>query len=335
MEGKYKIAGTPALVDNFGRGHDYLRLSLTDRCNLRCTYCMPKNPLFLPYKKLLSAEEIDRLVSAFVKLGITKIRLTGGEPLIRKDFPEIARNIARNGMPLHLTTNATRLHEHYDLISELFSSINISLDTLRPERFKQIAQSNEFEKTLQNLDLALESSIPTKINMVVVRDVNHDEITDFIKLTLKHPIEIRFIEFMPFKGNQWKLNKSVSHNEILKLISKDYNIENLGRRSGETAEKFRIKNAPGKFGIISTVSHPFCTDCNRIRVTAEGKLKNCLFSRNEINLKDLINNEEQLIAAISGAIKGKRKSFGGNVPMINSPETKAYNLNRSMTSIGG
>jgi cyclic pyranopterin phosphate synthase len=335
MEGKQNIKQDITLTDRFGRPHNYLRLSLTDRCNMRCNYCMPDSPSFIPKNRLLSTEEIHRLVGVFVSLGIKKIRLTGGEPLIRRDFEDIAKKIAGYGQPLHLTTNATRLHLHFPLITELFSSLNISLDTLRPERFRKIAHSSDFRRTLDNINLALSGHLPVKINMVVIRDLNDDEIADFVELTLHHPVEIRFIEFMPFLGNRWEPARGVNRNEILDKIRLLYEIELLGREPQETTEHFRIPDAKGSFGIISTVSNPFCNDCNRIRVTADGKLKNCLFSQHEINLKDLLDDEERLTHAIKYAIMTKEKKYGGK----HSPaEFHSYSnpaVVRSMTSIGG
>lgn len=323
------------LTDRFGRVHDYLRLSLTDRCNLRCSYCMPAHPVFLPTKNLLTAPEISDLVTAFVSLGIKKIRLTGGEPLIRRDFDQIVKLISQHNVSLHLTTNGFYLDEHIDLVKKHFSSVNISLDTLRKDKFQQITQRNALEKTLQNIDLCLQKGIKTKLNVVIMRDVNHAEINSFVNLTRDHPLEIRFIEFMPFKGNQWQLHNTLTRDEIIRLIQSRHKIEILRNQPNQTAERFAVKGWPGSIGLISTVSRPFCESCNRIRLTAEGKVKNCLFGLKEFDLKPLLNNPHKLRQKIVQSLMEKHYSHGGLEPLSQSPQARDYTKNRSMTAIGG
>lgn len=324
------------LTDNFGRIHNYLRLSLTDRCNLRCSYCMPAQPVFLPNKKLLTADEISTLSEVFVSLGVSKIRLTGGEPLLRKDFQQIVEHISRHDVSLHLTTNGYYLDEHIEILGNYFSSVNISLDTLRKDQFSKITQQNAFERTLQNIDLCLDKGLPVKLNVVVIRNVNHNEIIDFVKLTRYYPIEVRFIEFMPFRGNQWKLADTFSRNEIIETIENKFPIEAVENTHNQTAEKFAIKEWAGSIGIISTVSKPFCSECNRIRITAEGKLKNCLFGLKEYNLKPYLNDPAVLKQFILQSLTEKHFSHGGHTPMARSQQAAtSYSQNRSMTAIGG
>ncbi|MBA7517084.1 GTP 3',8-cyclase 1 [subsurface metagenome] len=321
--------------DSFGRIHNYLRLSLTDRCNLRCSYCMPAKPEFMPGENLLNANEIEKLVSLFVELGINKIRLTGGEPLIRKDFREIAEKISQFNASLHLTTNGFYLDDHIEHIAKYFSSVNISLDTLKPGRFLKISQKEDFSRIHKNIDLALSKGIRTKLNVVVIREMNHDEIIDFIKLTLINPIEVRFIEFMPFKGNHWNIAHTYTSREMLLDIKKNYEIVFLGRGSQETSERFRVVDSAGSFGFISTVSHPFCSQCNRIRITADGKLKNCLFGREEYDLFPLLGNSSQLKRTIYNAFSAKHFARGTSSSISHSCLKDSYSHNRCMTAIGG
>lgn len=335
MERKQEINSENFLTDSFGRRHDYLRLSLTDRCNLRCSYCMPYQPVFLPNRKLLTSEEISVLSSVFVSLGIRKIRLTGGEPLLRRDFKTIVELISRKNVPLHLTTNGYYLDEHINTLKQHFSSINISLDTLRKDQFSRITHRNAFERILRNIDQCLGKELKIKMNVVVIRNFNHKEIVDFVKLTRDYPIEVRFIEFMPFRGNRWKLADTFSHNEIIETIKTQYQIESLIGNQNQTAEKFAVKGWQGSIGIISTVSKPFCGGCNRIRVTAEGKLKNCLFGLKEYDLRPFLNDPVALKQFILQSLIEKHSSHGGLAPMVQDSKISSYSKNRCMTAIGG
>jgi GTP 3',8-cyclase len=296
---------------------------------------MPSQPFFLPNKKLLTADEISVLVSTFVSLGIRKIRLTGGEPLLRKDFKTIVELISLNNIALHLTTNGYYLNEHIETLSRHISSINISLDTLKKNKFSQITHRNAFERTLRNIDLCLENGLQVKLNVVIIRNTNHEEIIDFVNLTRNYPVEVRFIEFMPFQGNQWKLTDTFSHDEILETIKTQYEIQPLPGNQNLTAKKFAVKGWPGSIGIISTVSKPFCSNCNRIRVTADGKLKTCLFGLKEYDLKSYLNDSNALKQFIIQSLSEKQFSYGGLSPMTKNTHTSLYNKNRSMTAIGG
>ena len=335
MESKQISMQGNKLTDSFGRIHDYLRLSITDRCNLRCTYCMPSNPVFLPHSNVLNLLEIDSLVDSFIALGVNKVRLTGGEPMVRPDFDAIAATLAKKPVSLHLTTNGYFIDEHIAAISECFDSVNVSLDTLKKERFKTITQRNAFDRTLKNIDLLLSKNIPTKVNVVLVRNINDDEIYDFVELTRRLPLEVRFIEFMPFNGNRWNLAQAVPQAEIIRRIEEKYAIEMFDRKVHQTAQKLRVKGSKGVFGLISTVSQPFCADCNRIRITADGKIKNCLFSQHETDIRHLIDDPARLAKAMAEEIQKKHYSYGGKAPMTNSDSQQQYTLNRTMTAIGG
>lgn len=335
MEKNQGVNKFKRIKDSFARVHNYLRLSLTDRCNLRCSYCMPSIPEFVSHKKLLSADELETLVSAFTEMGVIKIRLTGGEPLIRKDFREVVERIAQFKTSLHLTTNGYYIDRYIDLISRNFNSVNISLDTLSAEKFEAISQKNHFDQIWNNIDLTLTKNIPTKLNVVVVRNINHNEINDFAELTIKYPLEIRFIEYMPFKGNEWKIYQTYTSQEMLNDIQQKHKVEFLGRMKNETAEKFKLKDSIGSFGFIGTVSHPFCKDCNRIRVTADGKLKNCLFSTEEYDLVPFLKNSNSLKSEVIRAFSYKHFTRGGNHLLNGTCLINNQPENRCMTSIGG
>jgi cyclic pyranopterin phosphate synthase len=335
MEKEHVERNNYKLVDAFGRKHNYLRLSLTDQCNLRCSYCMPVNPVFLPHNTLLTRTEILKLAEEFVALGIDKIRLTGGEPLYRKDFDGILSDLAQFPVSLHLTTNGYFVDRFITPLRKHMTSVNVSLDTLQKDKFKLITQRNAFERTLENIDLLLRNEIKTKINVVVVRNVNDEEIPDFIALMRDHPIEIRFIEFMPFSGNRWKLAQTYPHHDIIEQVKQKFRITPIVKENHQTAQRFSIEGYAGSFGIISTVSHPFCGDCNRIRVTADGKIKNCLFSGDETDLRSLIGRPELLRSTIERIIFRKHFAHGGKAPIKTAEYGNDYNENRTMTAIGG
>ena len=267
------------MKDPFDRKHDYLRISLTDRCNLQCSYCMPDVPYFLPNHQVLSDEEIFKIAEIFVKdLGIRKIRLTGGEPLARKNAGNIIESLSTLPVELAITTNAVLLHRFFPLFEKIgLNSLNISLDSLIPENFKAITQKNYFYKVFENINRALAMGYHVKINAVIKRGMNDDEILDFVKWTRNSPVHVRFIEFMPFDGNRWLWDQVVSFKDILEKIRAFFPVEKLEDGFHSTAKSFRIPGFQGTFAVISTVTESFCHNCNRIRLTADGKLRNCLF----------------------------------------------------------
>mgnify|MGYP003577356353 FL=1 len=325
------------ITDSFNRRHNYLRISLTDNCNLRCFYCMPDEEYaFTPASRLMQLPEIEALAGIFVKQGVNKIRLTGGEPLVRKDAAEIIRALARPPGELALTTNATRLHHFTGVLEEAgVRSVNISLDTLQAERFARITRRSQFALVMNNIERLLERGFHVKLNVVVMKGVNDDEISDFVEWTRLSPVHVRFIEFMPFSGNRWSSNQVVTLDRILETIARDYELVPLERKDHETAKKFWVPGSAGTFAVISTMSSHFCGDCNRLRLTADGKLKNCLFSKEETDLLSAYRAGADVLPLIHQNVRGKALQLGGQfTPDFESlPADRIQN--RSMITIGG
>lgn len=323
------------ITDKFNRQHNYLRISLTDNCNLRCFYCMPEEDYdFTPASHLMQLNEIETLAKIFVDEGVTKIRLTGGEPLVRKDAAKIIVSLSKLPVELTLTTNATRLHDFIDVLKQSnIKSVNISLDTLQPEKFLLVTRRDLFHLVKSNIELLLHHQFKVKINMVVMKGFNDNEINDFIAWTMHNPIEVRFIEFMPFSGNRWTSNKVVSMHEILDTINQQYSFLPLLNNQSDTAKHFMIPGHAGSFAIISTMSSPFCSGCNRMRLTADGKIKNCLFSKDETDLLTALRNGYDVTKLIHENILMKNKELGGQFS-INEVNASAIE-NRSMITIGG
>lgn len=328
------------LTDDFGRKHNYLRISLLEKCNLRCTYCMPADGIELsPKASLMTADEIFSIAQTFVENGVDKIRLTGGEPLLRKDFPEIASKLAALGVALSITTNCILIDRHIDTLKRYgITKINLSLDTLIASKFHSITLRNQFEKVVDNLHLLLNNDFKVKVNVVLMKGFNENEIVDFVKLTQYLPLSVRFIEFMPFAGNEWDRSKMISQNEILSELEKNFpskEIEKLEDEKNFTARTYRIKDFQGDFGIISSITNPFCDGCNRIRLTANGKIKNCLFSNAETDLLTPLRNGESITNLISESIKNKKKVRAGMVTLEEMDDPTLHFDNRSMIAIGG
>ncbi|HSV12552.1 MAG TPA: GTP 3',8-cyclase MoaA [Hanamia sp.] len=325
------------IVDTFNRVHDYLRISLTDNCNLRCFYCMPKEAYdFTPASRLMQPDEIFSLAKIFVDEGVKKIRLTGGEPFVRRDAGQIICLLSSLNIHLAVTTNGTRLHEFIDVLEiSNIQSVNISLDTLRTDRFKLITRRDLFNTVKQNIESCVQKGFHVKVNVVVMKDFNDDEIIDFIEWTKYFPVHIRFIEFMPFTGNEWTSNQVVSLKEILDKIGKSYEFFPQEGEKNDTEKKFRIPNHAGSFAVISTMTSPFCSTCNRMRLTADGKLKNCLFSKGETDLLTPFRKGENVLPLIHENIRGKAKELGGQFT-ANLQSVEALSIdNRSMITIGG
>lgn len=325
------------LIDGFNRVHNYLRISLTDNCNLRCFYCMPEEDYeFTPNSRLMQAHEIESLAKIFVDNGVNKIRLTGGEPLVRKDAADIILRLSKLPVKLTLTTNATRLHEFADVIEQAkIKSLNISLDTLNADKFQIVTRRDSFQKVMDNIQLMLDKQLHVKVNMVVMKGLNHLEIPDFIEWTKDLPIHVRFIEFMPFEGNRWTSNQVFTMNEMLELIKQKYNPIKLKDDANDTAKSFKIEGHKGTFAIISTMSVPFCSTCNRMRLTADGKMKNCLFSQKETDLLSALRNGEDVLPLIKQSIASKAKELGGQFTKDFGKIQTEDLQNRSMISIGG
>jgi len=323
------------IVDNFGRAHTYLRISLTDRCNLRCFYCMPEEGIELIEKpNIMSLEEIIDLARTFRDLGVDTVRLTGGEPLVRKNFGYLVEELAKLGVTLKITTNGIMLDKYLDLFKKIgLRKINLSLDTLDKAKSVFITKRDYFERILKNLEMALAMDMEVKLNIVLIKGVNDNEINDFIELTKHKSLTIKFIEFMPFKGNKWDWSKGVGKLEILDLISKRFgNIEELKNPRHSTSSNFKVDGHVGSFAIVSTITNPFCDECNRIRVTADGKMMNCLFANSETDLLTPLRNGEEMENIIINAIKTKKYSRDG---MDVKMDADHYEKNRSMISIGG
>ena len=284
----------PTIIDRHGRTFNYLRLAVNEYCNLRCIYCMPEEGIpFRQKKQLLSKDEIKRLLYVVSSLGVSKIRFTGGEPLLRKDIPELvdhAKNLSDVDY-VHLTSNGILLHNYLDGLEDAgLSGINISLDTLKPDRFQSITRRSGVEQVIENIHLATASKIPSvKINVVAMRNFNNDELFDFAQLTVENNITVRFIELMPFDAHQiWKTGKFYRAEHIVEDLKAQ--TDQLHEVAGSSTEHyvFRIKNAKGKIAVIPAYSRNLCGACNRIRITADGKLLNCLYSQEETNLRDLM-----------------------------------------------
>lgn len=325
------------LIDKYNRIHNYLRISLTDNCNLRCFYCMPgEDYTFAPSSKLMQPNEIEAIAGTFVKLGVSKIRLTGGEPLVRKDADKIIRSLAKFPVALTLTTNATRLHEFINVLQEAnITSVNISLDTLDPEKFNLITRRNNFERVWQNIHLLVNLGIHVKINVVAMKGLNDSEIIDFIHWTKNTPVHVRFIEFMPFSGNKWSSNKVLTWQQILQLIEQEFSFIPLKGELNDTAKKYIVPGHAGTFAVISTMTSPFCSTCNRMRLTADGKMKNCLFSKGETDLLTALRNGEEIEPLIRASVTSKAKELGGQF-VSNFEELQSDDIqNRSMIAIGG
>jgi cyclic pyranopterin phosphate synthase len=294
------------LKDNFGRQIDYLRLSLTERCTLRCAYCRVDEG-YCPKAKELSAEEFILLAQAAVELGITRIRLTGGEPLLRKDILHIVSGIA--SLPglqdLSMTTNAQMLAEIApDLRAAGLTRLNISMDTLKPDLFKEIT-GGSLQKVLDGIQAAIEAGFnPIKINVVLMRGVNDGEVDDFIALTTKHKIDVRFIEYMPI-GNGTDSDKLRMNNQEL-IAARPWLVPVTPRMHGQPSSDYTYTGALGRVGFISPISHRFCADCNRIRIMSDGCLRTCLGRDAEISLREALENgKEALKEAMREAIKDK------------------------------
>lgn len=326
------------ITDRYNRPHDYLRISLTDLCNLRCLYCMPEEDYpFLPTEQLMQPQEIAEIVRIFTTLGVNKVRLTGGEPLARKDFEDIIQRLRQLPVKLTLTTNATLLHRHMEtLLQAGVSSINISLDTLQPERFFFLTRRDRFTQTMDNIQLALQKGMQVKINVVVMKGINEAEIPDFIEWTRNVPVDIRFIEFMPFTGNRWSGAQVFTRQDILQLIQQQYAFTTLPVPAHSTSTPYQIPGFAGSFAIISTMSNPFCAGCNRMRLTADGKMKNCLFAADETNLLEALRAGQPLEPLIQTNILGKAEQLGGQLNQQPYQQLAAEQvINRSMISIGG
>ena len=319
------------LKDSFGRVHNYLRIAITERCNLRCTYCMPEEGIPLtPDDRLPTVDELIKIVSVFQKMGVDKIRLTGGEPLARKELPEILDHLYEMGFrDLNITTNGVFLDRYIDKFLEVgLKSVNISLDTLDPEKFETMTRRNRFERVMKNIRFGMDAGLRIKINSVLMKDFSEDEIAPMLEWSREVPIHVRFIEFMPFSGNRWDTEKLITYQDVLDEARKHFKIEKLQDPKHSTSKSFRVEGGVGTFAVISSMTEPFCGTCNRLRLTADGKLKNCLFSNQEADLLTALRKGHNLKEIIRLSVRSKKEAHAG---MDNLADME----NRSMIAIGG
>ncbi len=338
------------LKDAFHRTIDYIRISVTDRCNLRCVYCMPSGGIkFLDHSDILQYEEIVRVLRGAVQTGLRKVRITGGEPLVRKNITNLIRMIKSiDGIhQLSLTTNGVLLERCAEELADAgLNRVNVSLDSLKPERYTEITRGGDLEAVIRGIEAAERAGLtPIKINMVPIRGMNGDEIGEFAKMTMNAPYQVRFIEFMPFvTEDMWNRDKFVSMEEIQTSVEKIGSLVPVEMKRSGPARYFRFEGAVGVVGFISPISNHFCSECNRLRLTADGKLRPCLFSETEIDLKPTLRSDgsdEEIRRLIELSITIKPK--GHSMRMENvfpSQDCSPMNMTkrgqrRPMSRIGG
>ncbi|WP_457571835.1 GTP 3',8-cyclase MoaA [Desulfovulcanus sp.] len=341
------------IVDQYGRGVSYLRLSVTDRCNLRCFYCRNCKYLkFIPHQEILTYEEMFQIIQVGVDLGIQKIRLTGGEPFVRRDFLYFLARL-RHKFPfldLRVTTNGTLIANKVLALKDMgINCINISLDTLKPEKFQEITGRDFYHHVRAGIDRCLEENIRVKINVVALKGVNDDELEDFVQFALTHPVDIRFIEFMPIGGRtMWNRDFYWPAKEILKAVQKITPLEpveicartNTDHASANSdtsgpARIFALKEGRGRLGVISPLSDHFCDRCNRLRITPDGKLRTCLFSDKEYRLLPLLRSPKLGLVQLRKVLEraGRKKPLGYN--LLSKEKNRQSVCQRVMSSIGG
>ncbi len=297
------------LIDKLSRIAEKLRLSVTDRCNYRCIFCMPNNPIFESENEILKLDEIKRILTIFNDLGIKELKLTGGEPLLREDLQQIV-NFASELFEVSLTTNGYFLLEKASSLSSSgLKRVNVSLHSLKEDRYYRITGMRGLEKVLKGLEVAKQQFEQVKINVTLIRGVNEDEIFDFIDFSRRTGYTVRFLEYEPFDGNGgWSLNKVVSAGDVLRIVSSKFTLKPVDRSPHSTSRYFEIKENGVKFGVISSVSQPFCSDCNRVRITSEGIFLPCMYSMKGLNIKEMIRqrrSDEEIKEAIKDIYSNK------------------------------
>jgi cyclic pyranopterin phosphate synthase len=326
------------LFDGHGRRISDLRVSVTDRCNFRCQYCMPAEGMeWLPREQILSFEEIERLVRLLVEMGIEDVRLTGGEPLARRDFPELAAMLARiDGLrDLSLTTNGYFLERDADaLVAAGIDRVNVSIDSLQRDRFFQMTRRDALPRVMRGLEaIARHPRVrPIKVNAVAIRGFTEEEAIPFAEFARRTEFQVRFIEFMPLDGDHdWSADAVLPGEELRRIIDAVHPLEEVPREPSATARVFRFRDGRGQIGFINPVSEPFCADCNRIRLTAEGKLRTCLFSLHETDLREPLRDgspDEELERILRDAVWRKELKHHVGEPGFRQPA-------RTMSAIGG
>ncbi|MDQ1205972.1 GTP 3',8-cyclase MoaA [Microbacterium sp. SORGH_AS_0862] len=328
------------LVDVFGRVHRDLRISLTDRCSLRCTYCMPEQGNeWLARNSILTTDEIERVARIAAADGISTFRLTGGEPLLRRDIVDVVARLARIESPegpvaIAMTTNGIRLPELLpDLVAAGLSRLNISIDTLRRDRFAELTRRDRLDEVREAITAAAASGLrPLKLNAVAMRGVNDDELVDLVEFAVAHDAQMRFIEQMPLDaGHTWDRSQMVTREEILEALGRRWKLTPVPGRGGAPAERWALGAGPHTVGVIASVTAPFCGDCDRMRLTADGQLRNCLFSTTEYDLVPLLRggaSDAQVDAMLRSCIAGKLAGHAIDDPSFLQPS-------RGMNAIGG
>jgi cyclic pyranopterin phosphate synthase len=326
------------LVDPFGRVHTDLRISVTDRCNLRCVYCMPEEGIgWVPHSQILTFEEIERVASIAKRLGVDSVRLTGGEPLVRAGVVDLIAKLNRIGFAdLSMTTNGTTLARLAPALAAAgLKRVNVSCDSLKPERFAQIRRRGNLETVLGAMDAAEHAGlVPVKVNAVVIAGLNDDEILDLAGFARDSGRVVRFIEFMPLDADEaWERSKVVTGEEILSRINRVWPLEPSSERASDPApaDRYRFSDGRGEIGVITSVSRAFCGSCNRLRLTADGAIRNCLFANDEHPVRDLLRSggsDDDIAMLLRSAVWAKRAGHGINDPSFLRPA-------RSMSKIGG
>lgn len=340
--GEFKLSDATNLIDSYGRAHRDLRVSLTDRCSLRCTYCMPSDySSWIPSKDLLTADELLKIIEISISLGITEVRLTGGEPLLRPDIIEIVEriNLLENTPELSMTTNGIALARvAKQLALAGLKRINISLDTLNWATFKKITFRDRFDDVIEGIYAARSAGIkPIKINTVLLKEINEDEAIPLLKWAIKENLELRFIEQMPLDaGNQWNRFEFVKSESIINQLTTQFELTPVPGRGSSPAELFLVNGGPNTVGIIGSISNPFCSNCDRIRLTSDGQLRSCLFARSETDLRGILRDKNlsveekniKLVQSMQINIRAKMPHHGINDLNFVKP-------NRPMSAIGG
>ncbi len=330
---------TTNLIDRYGRIASNLRISVIDKCNLTCRYCLvSKSSIFLKNEDLLSFQEIKDVTKVFAELGVNQLRITGGEPFLRPNVTELIKELKQiPGIKrLSITTNGVLLGKYIDELEEIgISGINISLDTLDPSKFKQITKQDYFDKVMDNIHLATTSSIPIKLNCVGIKGFNDNELFDFVNFAINYNITLRFIEFMPFTGNNWVPTSLLSAKEIKEKIEERFKLvpEPLEHLS-QTSRVYKIKEFPGKIGFIASVTESFCKWCNRLRLTADGNLRTCLNDKHEVSLKAILRGGISSIKLKNIIIENVMEKPKEHKDFLN-PDFKPPRKDREMIRIGG
>jgi cyclic pyranopterin phosphate synthase len=327
------------LKDNFGRQMEYVRLAVTDRCNLRCQYCMPAQGIdIVPRKELLTFKEMYRLIRVLTELGVQKVRLTGGEPFVRKDFVGFLEMLSHNDLleAINITTNGALISQHIDRIEKLgkVKDINLSIDSLNRDKFAKITRRDAFPEVYKTLELLEQSSLNLKLNVVVQSGINTDEIVDFVRFTKDKKLAVRFIEEMPFNGKgQRKMEENWTFNKILNEIKTEFDVKDIISEKSSTSRNYAIDNHLGTVGIIPAFTRTICNNCNRIRITSTGTFKNCLFDDGVFNLRDFIRkgaSNDDLKELFLSLVKEKPEN--GFIAEANRQDGGA---SESMSTIGG